>query len=467
MTPDELLKLSVALASPTRWHDLRDEECDAAAAYLRAQAEAVDSEGCPACVTCGTPRTDPDYEHSEAALRAQAEAADRMGSLYAAVSRCIEEDRCVNLTRLHDYTGGEEIPADAIVGDVIDEQAEEAQPVGTIKFYGNGFNHVPVVVWNGPHPVECDAVVYAHPPAAQPAPSGTVTVAPWTDHLEQPIRHGDILVHPQDGVEFVAVRMPMAHLTDEDAWRAIYYDGQNVSVSRLVLQIGDKGRAVLAVAPPAPAQPVAQGVTDERRFKLPESVALAAHDLMAAIECAIEDTANAHPPAQQAPSAEALALRFHETYERLAPSFGYETRTETRAFDKGTPNGRLMIAVCSELLTFLADAPPAPAQPVALTAELVRNLIAETREVFDAEGRETPQVVRDVIEYVSSYLDVYLDKRTSAAHPPAAQPLTDERIFDLWREHFKLPIYDGKPIDGANNPVLKFARAVLAAWVQK
>lgn len=42
---------------------------------------------------------------------------------------------------------------------------------------------------------------------------------------------------------------------------------------------------------------------------------------------------------------EALARRFHETYERLAPQFGYETRNETRRFDPDSANGRLMIAV--------------------------------------------------------------------------------------------------------------------------
>lgn len=45
-----------------------------------------------------------------------------------------------------------------------------------------------------------------------------------------------------------------------------------------------------------------------------------------------------------------LARQFHEVYERLAPSFGYETRKETRAFDPHSPNGRLMIAVCRELI---------------------------------------------------------------------------------------------------------------------
>jgi hypothetical protein len=47
---------------------------------------------------------------------------------------------------------------------------------------------------------------------------------------------------------------------------------------------------------------------------------------------------------------EALARLFHDTYERLAPDFGYETRPETRAFDPTTPNGRLMVAVCAQVL---------------------------------------------------------------------------------------------------------------------
>ena len=59
--------------------------------------------------------------------------------------------------------------------------------------------------------------------------------------------------------------------------------------------------------------------------------------------------------AQRAPvvggDALALAVRFHETYERLAPSFGYETRTDTRTFDPESKNGRLMVAVCRELLS--------------------------------------------------------------------------------------------------------------------
>ena len=45
-----------------------------------------------------------------------------------------------------------------------------------------------------------------------------------------------------------------------------------------------------------------------------------------------------------------LAILFHNTYEKLAPSFGYETREDTKSFDITTLNGKLMIAVCKEII---------------------------------------------------------------------------------------------------------------------
>jgi hypothetical protein len=45
-----------------------------------------------------------------------------------------------------------------------------------------------------------------------------------------------------------------------------------------------------------------------------------------------------------------LAILFHNTYEKLAPSFGYETRADTKLFETNTPNGMLMIAVCKEII---------------------------------------------------------------------------------------------------------------------
>lgn len=46
----------------------------------------------------------------------------------------------------------------------------------------------------------------------------------------------------------------------------------------------------------------------------------------------------------------ATARRFHETYEELAPLFGYTTRHDTRQFDHESPNGRLMVAVVRKVV---------------------------------------------------------------------------------------------------------------------
>ena len=62
-------------------------------------------------------------------------------------------------------------------------------------------------------------------------------------------------------------------------------------------------------------------------------------------------------------------------------------------------------------------APVQPA-PVALTDATVREMLQDTREVFDAEGPETPQIVRDVIEYVASLFAVYADKTRAGIPAP-------------------------------------------------
>jgi hypothetical protein len=59
--------------------------------------------------------------------------------------------------------------------------------------------------------------------------------------------------------------------------------------------------------------------------------------------------------------AETLARRFHETYERLAPQFGYETRPASAKPWAEVPeaNRQLMVAVAREILQ-AADPTPSP-----------------------------------------------------------------------------------------------------------
>ena len=46
---------------------------------------------------------------------------------------------------------------------------------------------------------------------------------------------------------------------------------------------------------------------------------------------------------------------FHETYERLAPAYEYETRKETKEFDRKSKNGRLMLATIRSIALTIKD----------------------------------------------------------------------------------------------------------------
>lgn len=66
--------------------------------------------------------------------------------------------------------------------------------------------------------------------------------APWPDYAGNDIHEGDTIRHPADGMEAVVVfDARQSHPADQ--WRADY--GEEY-LSRLCLQIGDKGQAVVS-----------------------------------------------------------------------------------------------------------------------------------------------------------------------------------------------------------------------------
>jgi hypothetical protein len=74
-----------------------------------------------------------------------------------------------------------------------------------------------------------------------------------------------------------------------------------------------------------------------------------------------------------------LAKLFHKVYEDLAPSYGYETRTETKEFDETSKNGKLMIATCKAILPEIKASQ--------LNASVMPNVLAnaqgKTEELFN------------------------------------------------------------------------------------
>ena len=92
---------------------------------------------------------------------------------------------------------------------------------------------------------------------------------------------------------------------------------------------------------------------------------------------------------------------FRDWVTSLTPAELYDFDSEGRGYKKDQ----------MRMMRLAWDAAAAPQQRKPLVDEIVRPLIDDTSEVFDANGPETPQVVRDVIEYVQSWLEVYFDKR--------------------------------------------------------
>lgn len=75
-------------------------------------------------------------------------------------------------------------------------------------------------------------------------------MAPWPDFLGSPLWPGDTIIHP--GGEVGEILYLQDVNDEEDRWRVKYADG---TLSRLALQIGEKGRAVrhsVCTTPPVP-----------------------------------------------------------------------------------------------------------------------------------------------------------------------------------------------------------------------
>jgi hypothetical protein len=106
------------------------------------------------------------------------------------------------------------------------------------------------------------------------------------------------------------------------------------------------------------------------------------------------------PPTDTPRDAEKIAQRFHEAYERLAPSFGYTTREASAGAWENVPeqNRKLMIAVCAELFPAPTDTPKESAEFHTAVVEAMKVLqggnqappdTPELEDLLDELGRES------------------------------------------------------------------------------
>lgn len=102
---------------------------------------------------------------------------------------------------------------------------------------------------------------------------------------------------------------------------------------------------------------------------------------------------------------EETARKFHEVYERLAPNFGYETRTETREFESTTPNGKLMIVVMAEMLPLIKSSTIAK-----IREGLPKEVEADKfiwQVLYDIEGKRMTRFKgrKKIIKYYSDLME--------------------------------------------------------------
>ena len=84
------------------------------------------------------------------------------------------------------------------------------------------------------------------------------------------------------------------------------------------------------------------------------------------------------------------------------------------------------------------QAAPQPVEHPLVASDTMRaDLIADLHDVFDANGPETPQIVRDVIEYADSWLQVVIQRKAESPTQPAApasQDAEDAARYRCWRD---------------------------------
>jgi hypothetical protein len=135
----------------------------------------------------------------------------------------------------------------------------------------------------------------------------------------------------------------------------------------------------------------------------------------------------AHPARQsEGVSEEDVARLFHDEYERLAPSFGYETREETRVFDAGSANGKLMIAVCRNMraaLTAVWHNRPAQEPSEGHSVRVLSqdgDWEGEARWEYQESAYVTQEAVRPAKEKATNYVSGHADS-TGKFHATAQE----------------------------------------------
>lgn len=75
-----------------------------------------------------------------------------------------------------------------------------------------------------------------------------------------------------------------------------------------------------------------------------------------------------------------ITKKFHDTYEKLASEYTYETREDTKVFDINSNNGKLMYATVNEIVSPILKASKKQKEVIDKAVKYIDNLRDESAE---------------------------------------------------------------------------------------
>ena len=143
-----------------------------------------------------------------------------------------------------------------------------------------------------------------------------------------------------------------------------------------------------------------------------------------------------------------LTTGVHEAYERLAPSFGYTTREDTRKFDPTSANGQLMMAACAHVRAHVDAQRPGKV----LTDEEVGKLNAPVNLDYGTLTDKERTYLTLIGEAIHEAYRAGIRYARDNGYLAPAQPLSVDKIMEVYHEHERwFNLHGGTPAKRSGN----------------
>lgn len=100
-----------------------------------------------------------------------------------------------------------------------------------------------------------------------------------------------------------------------------------------------------------------------------------------------------------------ITKKFHDTYEKLASEYTYETREDTKVFDINSNNGKLMYATVNEIVSPILEENKKLKEQLLVTQDNEETFRLEMEDITQILGLDEDALFDDVKAYARSLND--------------------------------------------------------------